>query len=551
MAQRSRFSRWWRTTLLLLALMGAAAVALVVVHGRSADADALFATLPASTGNVVVGRGLGAWMRAMTQLAAQPGAPAELRQFVGELKDQSAAELGFDATSPDAWRNAGFDPSGAVGLAGSGKPDDPFAFAYLPVRDADAARATLTHALEKHGATVTAHTGSGAPAWTIDAPGPAAPGQRVPLAFGQAGRFLVIAAGTAGGDPLAALDAQVSARGLGATPALRAVRAAVGEPWTLFGFCAPALAKQQLTAQRAEAALGAYATRGVGAALQIDDHAIQLRLRALGVDPATQLQLHTPGERPTTVLGAPYPPSLHLPELPLAVARLGANLPELVARVEKSPQGKDDLARARAALAVAGLDLQRDVLDPLDGQLAVAVFPPAPGERSLVDAVVTVGAHHAAAVLAKLGPALGRLAFVPVSAGPGAADPWYEGPGLLLGAHGDALVVLGAGAARREAWRTAIAQGGDPYWAKIPGTARQAFEHGPALYAWADLERAAEQVAHAGVPGAAAGARVMRSLQSMSVGLDARGGVLQLDATLYPPPTGFAQAIAHGPSNKK
>jgi hypothetical protein len=121
---------------------------------------------------------------------------------------------------------------------------------------------------------------------------------------------------------------------------------------------------------------------------------------------------------------------------------------------------------------------------------------------------------------------------------------WYRMNQLAVGVSGDALVALWGEARIPEAQGQTVANQGPSLSAKLPDPIRDAYTHGPLLYAWADLERVAELLAHGPLPGIAGQARVLRGLQGASLGIDARAGVISLDADLWPPAGGFSHAIA-------
>jgi hypothetical protein len=528
MAQGSFLGRWLRTTATLLVLGAAAATALFYLHGRRGEVDGLFRALPAQAGNVIVARHVDGLLAALGRLADAPRAPAELRRFRDDLRKQGQAQLGFDPADPEGWRKAGFDPAGPYALSTSDRPDDGLVFAYLPLADATAARGTLGKALQALGARLEKSEAEGPELTRVVWPVTAL-GNTAPRAFAVQDGFLVIAAAAGATDGEAVLRKQLAAHGLLEQPAFRAVRAAVGEPWTLFDYSAPALAEHQLQLQHAEA-LGTWVRQGVGAALEIDDARVELRVRALG-DAAV------PGAHP--LLLPAHPPGDHAGGSALAVGRVSLDLREVAERLKQNPDTQKQLDALAAALTAAGLDLQRDVIDGFDGQLTAALLAPPQGGKGKAVAVLAAGVREPKKLFEALRAPLGKLGGEPH--GPGLA----LSPGMLLQPTSDALVLLfGADDGVLDVEK-AVAAGGPGFSAKLAPEQRQAFEHGPAAYGWVDAERGAELLSHETTPGVAQGARVLGALQSASLGLDARDGVLRFDLDLFPPPGGFGQAIAH------
>ena len=531
MARPSLFVRWLRTTALLLTLIGAGATAFFFLHGRRGQVEALFRMLPADTGNVVVVQHLDALLTALNHAVESPDGPTELKDLQHDLRTRSVAQLGFDATRPEGWQKSGIDLAGAFALASSGKTDDPFAFSYLPVSDPTAATALLKRTLSNAGATVEEDEGNGLHVWRVRWPATVNNEPYPPRAFAFQDCYVVVVGATGSADAESALRKQLAGHGLIGETAFRAVRNAVGEPWIGFVYCSPALVKQQLEAQQAQAELGPMAGGGAGAALELADDKLELRIRALADG--------TPQPSP---LAEAHPPNDHVSGVePLLAGRISLDPRALVAGLKKDPAGQKQLASAQTLLTPLGIDFEKDVVGALDGQLSLALVAPDKGENSLVDLVAVVGAKDAPALLKKLSPSLLPLGFMPGD------DGWLNGPGLELGATEDAFLLFGAAPARRTAWKKAVSAGGPPLWAALPNDPRQSFEHGPALYAWANLERAAELVAHSGAPGSVQGARVLRAMQSAALGLDARDGVIRLDADLYPPAGGFSHAFANHP----
>ena len=520
MARRSAGWRW----LLAASVLAAAAVAVLRVTASHDDADALFAALPSSTGNVVVAQRLDALLGAVGKLDAQPATPVELHQFASDLRTQSRALLGFDATRLAAWKKAGFDPAGAWALAASGKHDDPFTYAYLPVSDAAAARSSLSTALARLGARVEERGEITRVVWQER--GAAA---MRPRALGVRGGFLAVAFSTEPADATTALSKQLAGSGLSKSDSLRRLRETLGGSWSLFGYTAPQLVRTELKAQGADEALGPLLEGGLAGALQLSDEKVSLRVRALGDG---QRLVQTP-------FAAPHPPTDHSgPSTPLLAVRASVNVQALLARLERDPNGARSVEAARAAVAALGLDLKRDVLEPLDGQLAIGFLPPESGARGLFDVVATAGVKDPKQSLARWAPAFSRAGLAQQP------DGWFADPATALGPSGDALVLVGAPPSRRAAIEAAVSRGEKPFWSSLPADAREAFEHGPALYAYADLERVAERLANVKLPGGQGSKRVLRALQAASAGLDLRDGMLVLDADLYPPPGGFAQALS-------
>ena len=113
-----------------------------------------------------------------------------------------------------------------------------------------------------------------------------------------------------------------------------------------------------------------------------------------------------------------------------------------------------------------------------------------------------------------------------------------------MGVSGEALVALwGEGRIAAQQGQTVASQG-PSLAAGLPEPIRQSYTQGPLLYAWADLERGAELLSHGSVPAVASQARVLRGLQGASLGIDAKPGLISVDADLWPPPGGFSRAIA-------
>ena len=397
--------------------------------------------------------------------------------------------------------------------------------------DATAAAALFKRSLSNAGATVDEGEGDGLHVWRVRWPPNVDTEPYPPRAFAFQNGYAVVVGATGKADAETALRKQLAGHGLGNEQSLRAVRAAVGEPWIAFAYASPALVKQQLAAQQAESSIGPAAGGGVGAALELSDEKLEVRVRALGE-----------GTPPPAPLAEPHPPNDHVSGVePLLAGRISMDPKALVARMKTDPAGQKDLATAHDTLAPLGVDFENDLVAALDGQLTLGLVAPEKNESSLVDLVAVIGAKDAPTLLKKLAPSLLPLGFLPGN------DGWLSGPGMEVGATNDAFLLLGASPTRRTAWKKAVAAGGPPLWAALPTEPRQNFEHGPALYAWADLERAAEIVAHSGAPGSLQGARVLRAMQSASLGLDAREGIVRLDADLYPPAGGFAQAFSNHP----
>lgn len=525
MAQSSAFARWLRTTLALLLLMGAAAVALFVTHRRSADVTALFHAMPADTGSAVAVQDLDKLLRALDQIAAQPGAPPELVKQLADLKQQSQAQLGFDATDPAAWDKAGLELGGAWGLASSGQPGDPLGFVYLPTTDADGAQAVLSRSLTGQGATLELHDANGLKVTAVSWPPTAVPEAFAPRAFAMKGSFLVVAGSKEPLDAESALRKQLQGSGLDASPELQRVRTSVGEPWTAFAYTAPAAIRGQMTSPDVKPA-EPFAQDGFGGALSIQDDRISLRARALG-DPQ-----HTP-----SIFAQPNPPEDHVPGATFGAARASLDLHALATALQQTPDGQKTLARLQQL--VAPLDLQKDLVDGLDGQMTFGVLLPKPGALSPADAVVAFGAHDPKRLVDALAQPLARLGFSP--AGPG----WLTAHGMRIGAAEKAVVVVAAGTERLDEAQKTIPTAGASFAATLPDAARQGFAHGPSLWVYLDLEQTAEILGRTHLV-QARNARLLRSLQAASAGLDVRDGVTRFDLDLYPPPGGFAQAMLGG-----
>lgn len=522
MAQASLFARWLRTTLALLALMAAGAVALLVVHHRSADVDALFRAMPAETGSAVVLRALDELLELVNRIAASPDAPPELQQQLKQLRTESLSQLGFDATDPQAWKKSGLDLGGPWGMAASGLPGDPFSFIYMPTTDADGAQAVLEKSLRSQGAQLERHDADGVKITRVSWPASAVPVPYTPRAFAEHQGFIVVAASLQPGDAEAALRKQLAGSGLDRSPELKRVRDSVGEPWTAFAYTSPAAAKAQLADDNTKPALP-FAQNGFGGAFAITDEKISLRARALGE--ATQM---------ASIFAAAHPPAERVGGTPLGAARASLALKVLAAELQKTPEGRKQLGDWQRA--VAPMDLQRDLIDGLDGQLTAAVLVPKPNDRSPGVLVLAAGARDPKRLLGAMQPAMAKLGFLP-------DGEWLRGPGTIIGAAPDAVVlVAGSELALTEAQRS-ISQGGASFAAALPGAAREGFEKGPALWAYLDLDQLARALADKPLGALMPDARLIRGLQAASAGLEVREGITRFDLELFPPPGGFRRAL--------
>lgn len=531
MAERALLSRWFRLTLGLLALtVGGGVVVRLALH-RGPDLEGLLRQLPADTSNVVVLQHLDRLLPALTALAGRPGAPPELAEAVAGLRRDSLAQAGFDATTPDGWRTAGFALGGSFALAAPVEADG-LLFAYLPVRDGDAALATLSRILANLGAQVEARPG---PPSSFRVSWPAARTEPLPRAFALARGNLVLALARA---ELADLDArlarQLQGEGLLHSAALKRIRAELPEPWVLLGFVSPAQAQRAL-AERAQGATGlqAMAGGGVGFSLLLSDARVSGRIRILSDPASPQGEAHRPPVKP---------PVDHLGGAPLAIARVSLDLPGWLATLEATPDGRAQLQALQRLLASRGVDAEAELTQTLDGQVAAAVLAPTePG--GWPDGALLVGLKDPSRARALLPKLLEGLPLQPDVAG------WYRMPQVAVGVSGDALVALFGEARIPQGEASTVANRGPSLAVNLPPEVQQAYAQGPLLYAWADLERAAQVLAHGRAPGLAGRERMLRGLQGASVGLDAKPGVISLDADLWPPPGGFSRAIEGAPSD--
>ena len=259
-------------------------------------------------------------------------AAAEHPDALGSLR----ARIGFDPLDPQVLEQAGLDPERGMGAAWSGREPPLLALPVASERRLEAAAAYL--AREKLGAGLREHVrvgGVSVVTFRARAEAPAA------LALAVAQGTALLSLGPEGPARVAAAAALSSPGSLAASPAFLQARAALGEGHALFAFLpagSPALAS--LPVAPAGAALGLSAT----------DSSLTLRAALLlGARSATWREVLA-GRREAGGDLSHVPPDAFL------VLRFGGEPSALARALPRMPAG------AAAALARAGLDLDRDLL---------------------------------------------------------------------------------------------------------------------------------------------------------------------------------------------
>ena len=214
----------------------------------------LLHAMPADTGSVVVTHDMDKLLRAINQIAAQPGAPQELASDLRELNQaQTQAQLGFDATDPDAWRKAGLDLVARGHRRVWRARTMRWPLFTFRLRTRTAQQPVLSKSLQGQGAKLDAHDANGVKVTRVTWPVTIPSGAATPLAFAMKGDFLVVATESIdarvrdGSQAESALRKQLAGSGLDASADLQRVRTAVGEPWTVFAYTSPAAVQAQTT----------------------------------------------------------------------------------------------------------------------------------------------------------------------------------------------------------------------------------------------------------------------------------------------------------------